>query len=217
MRIVIRKAVESDTEFVIDSIINAEKSGTEKITYCEIFSISEEDFRNILHQILEEEIEGFEFCIKNFLVAQINQKMVGAVSGWIEGTDGMSSSLLKMNAFSFFLSKTKINSSHQNIKIIEEIGIEREIGCLQLDSVYTLPEYRRQGITGILIEAHINQVKKQNPEVKKSQIILMKENLSAMEAYQKAGFTKVLEKYSENRKISEILPGRGKLLLERQL
>lgn len=216
MEIIIRQAIESDSEFIVDAIITAEKSGSEKITYCEIFSISEEDLRNVLHQVLAEEIEGFEFCIQNFLIAEVNGKTAGAVSGWIEGADGMPSSLLKMNAFSFFLPKANIDAAHQRIKIIEEIGIEREAGCLQLDCVYTHPEYRGQGISAKLIDAHLNQAKI-NHKANKSQIILMKENTTALRAYEKAGYRKVLEKCSDNSEIAAILPGMGKILLERQL
>ena len=215
MDIIIRQALAQDTEFLIDSIVNAEKSGREKVTYCQIFSISEEDLRNVLRQILDEEIEGFEFCIQNFLIAELGNKVAGAISGWIEGADGMPSSLLKMNAFSFFLPKAKIDAARQRIKLIEEIAIEREAGCLQLDCVYTIPEYSGQGISGKLIDAHLKQAKKL--QTNKSQIILMKENATALRAYEKAGFHKVLEKVSDNLEIADILPGSGKILLERQL
>ena len=65
----IRKATEKDIPFLIETIIAAEKSGTETIAYCSIFSLGKEEFTELLKNILEEDIQGQELCVSDFLIA----------------------------------------------------------------------------------------------------------------------------------------------------
>ena len=43
MKLSFRKAVEADIEFIVEGIIEAEKSGSDKLPYTTLFDLSEED------------------------------------------------------------------------------------------------------------------------------------------------------------------------------
>src|SRR3989339_169360 len=121
----IRKATEKDIPFLIETIIAAEKSGTETFAYCSIFSLGKEEFTELLKNILEEDIQGQELCVSDFLIAEEKGISVGACCGWIEGENGTSSSL-KANILHYFLGEEKIAEAQGIMKIADALHIERE-------------------------------------------------------------------------------------------
>ena len=48
---VIRKAQIPDIEFIIDTIIESQKSGTNKISYCNIYSLKEVELKDALNKM----------------------------------------------------------------------------------------------------------------------------------------------------------------------
>jgi len=58
---------------------------------------------------------------------------------------------------------------------------------------------------------------KSGPKFNKVQVILLKNNEKALNAYRKAGFTVVQEKQCADKAILQILPGDTKILMERNI
>ena len=59
--LVIREASERDIDFIIETIIEADKSGSNVISACNILNVNEQEYRNILKNILNDNIEGQEY------------------------------------------------------------------------------------------------------------------------------------------------------------
>lgn len=213
----IRKAQESDIQFLIETIIEAEKSGTDKNAYCTLFSLNEDEFKNILKEILLEDIQGQELCISDFLIAEVDGRYAGACCGWIEAKEGNTSASLKTNILYHFLGEERIQKAIPKLKIIEDIQFEKEAGCLQLECVYVKSEFRGQGIVQQLFSAHFKKNKQKFPEFKKAQIILAKTNDTAYKAYFKWGFQLKAEKFSESAEILRFLPANSRILMEKLL
>ena len=108
-RIQVRKAADTDIEFIIETIVRAEKGNGDSISYCKLFNINEGEFRQVLRKILEEGICNFEFSLENFKIAESNRIPVAAYGAWLEGKDGVSSGMLKISAFKSFLKQGKHN------------------------------------------------------------------------------------------------------------
>jgi len=213
-QITIKQATSADKDFIIETIIEAEKSGTDLLSYSAIFNITEQEFIYLLGQILEEDMIGQELCVSGFLIALVNGKYAAAICSWVEGEEGLSS-MLKANALMYFLGKEKFLAAANAIKTIEELNIPREPGAIQLESIYTKKEFRGLGLSKKLIDEHINRHKLRLSAVSKAQIILMQNNLSATITYEKAGFHKYLEKTATTINIEKFLPGNSKLLMEK--
>jgi len=75
----IRRANRADIDFIIETIIEAEKSLTDKISYCNIFSLSESELLDILRNILSEDITGQDLCYSEYLIAEVNGVVAGAM------------------------------------------------------------------------------------------------------------------------------------------
>lgn len=214
-KIAIRRANNKDVEFLVDAIINAEKSGTDKLSYSTIFKIPELEVREILKQMLLQN-EGYcELSIDSFLIAELRGKPVSAVASWIEGEDDVPSAIIKANLLFSFMPSFAL----QNLKLVstmlDKVHIPRKIGALQLESIYTIPEYRGKGIVKLLIDNHITLAKNKMPEINCAQILLSDINVSALNAYMKSDFKLTLHKTSEDPQISAILPSNGTFCLEK--
>ena len=99
---IIRDANIDDAPFLVDTIIEAEKSGTSILTYTTIFGLSESDARKYITLMFEEEIDGCEFSISSFLITEYNGKPVAAVGGWVEGVaEDMPSKVLYPHSFAY--------------------------------------------------------------------------------------------------------------------
>jgi len=210
----IRKATEKDIPFLKEAIIEAEKSGTNKISYCTIFTLAEEKLNEMLYQVLIEDINGQELCISDFLIAEINNEYAGACSAWIEGINGSPSYILKANILFFFLGDKICNKAADNLKLMEDINIAREKNTIQIESVYVNKKYRGMGIGNLLIREQIKMLSEKNISVKKVQIILAKTNENAYKAYQKLGFKTTIEKCSDKKEILNLLPSNCRIMME---
>lgn len=211
----IKKATEYDIPFLVETIVAAEKSGTSVFSYATLFELDENKVKEILTEILSEDIQGQELCVSDFLIAFIDGVPAGAICGWIEGAEGPSS-IIKSNVLMFGFGKEHFGKVLSKASLMEQLTITREEGCLQLESIYVSEKFRGKGIVNALIAAHLSNHKQQTPEVSKAQIILAKDNDSALKAYERAGFTVVLEKFQSNAEILKYLPTQHKILMEKQ-
>lgn len=215
MDFTIRRATLEDIPFIIEVIIEAEKSGTDKLGLSTLFDLSEEEVKTCLYSMLEEEISGCEFSIDSFFIAENNQEKIGAVGGWIEGNndDKLPSAILKANLMSFYVPKENLLKIKEKSDIISGIQIERQEGSYQLEYVYLKPEYRGNGIINSLIEEHVRQAE----SCKNMFVQVFANNIKAIHSYEKVGFIISNTFHSSNSQTKDYLPDDTKLLMIKKL
>ena len=103
--LILRKATIHDISFLIETIIEAEKAGTDILSYATIFELTELEIKNYLEAILREEIDGCELSISSFLVAEKNKNLIAASCAWVECAEGVPSRILKGNLLNYFIPK----------------------------------------------------------------------------------------------------------------
>ena len=210
----IRNAASQDIDFIIETIIEADKGGTSVISACNILNISEEEYKNILKNILQENIEGQEYSLSGFLIAEINGVQVGALGSWIEGAVGVSSYILYSNILLNYLKREKIQEVLSNFKITKEVSFKREEGAIQFEYGYVKEEFRRKGIyTRLMIESIKNHYK-DNKSIPKTQGICFQKNFKSVKAAEKLGFKVTEIKFSDRDELKKIFPYTEKVLLE---
>lgn len=215
--IIIRRATIDDIDFLVDTIIAAEKSGTDNFGLAKLFEISEEEMREYIKAMLDEEIDGCEFSISSFIVAEANGVVIAAFAGWIEGEneDELPSAILKSNLVGYSLPVEKVKNSQSKSDIVRPLQIEREEGTYQLEYSYTIPDYRGKGILGRIIDAHEQEAVSNG--VHKIQVHVFDNNPSAIRSYEKKGF-KVAKRYeSIHPNTSLFFPSNIELLMEKEL
>jgi translation initiation factor 4G len=211
----VRRATDADIPFLVEAITEAEASGSQQISYREIFSLNDRELKDLLTSILSEAIQGCGWSPSEFLIAEQDREAVACCAAWIEAAGGLSSSIIKSQLLIEFLGQEKWGTSKDNLAAAAEINIERTAGVLQIESVYTQHRYRGNGLSGTLIREHLSQAAKNG--TRSAEIQLMKNNAAAIKAYQKAGFAFRSEKGSENTKLEKLLPYHTKVVMVRDL
>lgn len=214
-KLVLRQATLDDMSFIVTTIIEAEKSSTDKIGPANYFEISEEDYRKYLAQMLEEEIDGCEISISSFVVAEYDGKVVAARGGWLEGDneDNAPSAVLRSNMFAFILPKENLLKGQRKHDIVKDIMIERDMGAYQFENSYTAPDFRGYHIMAELDNWHIKRAIEKG--AKKVQVVVCKENEKALKARQRTGFRVVRSYTSHHPLIRDYYPDDTLLLMER--
>ena len=215
--VIIRRATMDDIDFLVDSIVAAEKSGTDNFGLAKLFEISENEMRYYIKAMLDEEIDGCEFSVSSFLVAEVQGKVVSAFAGWVEGQndDELPSSIIKSNLISYCLPIENIKCSKNKCDIVRPLQIERDKDAYQLEYSYTLREYRGKGVLGLIMCAHEQEAIVKG--VKKMQVHVFDNNSSAIKSYEKNGFRVKSRFESDNDLTTSYFPSKIELLLEKEL
>lgn len=217
-KIIIRRATINDIDFIVDTIVAAEKSGTDNFGLANLFEVSESEMRNCIKDMLEEEVDGCELSLSSFLVAEVEGEVVAAFGGWIEGKneDEMPSALLKANLINYYLPKENVLASMEKSDIVKPFQIDREEGAYQLEYSYTKPEYRGKGIMKAIIERHISEYQATTAMGGgKIQVHVFENNTSAIKTYSKCGFS-ISERYESNdSRVLSYFPSNVELLMEK--
>ena len=213
-----REATIKDIPFLVEVVIEAEKSGSDIIGLSKIFGIDELDLRKYLTQIFEEEIDGCEFSVSSFFVAEYESLPVAALGGWIEGEneDGLPSSILKSNLLSYILPREIFSQLHKTSEIIKDIQREREPHTHQIEYGYVKPGHYGKDLYGNLIDKLLEKAKSQNKLVKKSYAQTFEKNIFPIKLLKKSGYKIVKRFESKHPEILNYLPYNVLLLLERE-
>jgi len=209
---IVREATLSDAGYIAKAIIEAEKSGSNVLSYSKVFNISEEEVTDLFINILNEEMDGCEFSISSYLIAEIDNQPAGTIGAWVENKEEPSS-FIKSNMLGYFLPASSISYASREAKITSELIIEHVVGALSLVVAYVSPEHRGKNLFGLLADAHI----KRNPGVSELYLQVMANNLPAVRSYEKYGFTICQSKKTDDMRILNFLPFNEKLLMKKKL
>ena len=214
---IIRQATINDIPFLVQTIVEAEKSGTDRLSYSTIFGLSESDVKKCISEILFEEVDGCELSVSSFLVAEKNSKVVAALSAWIEGNEGIPSAILKGNLLNFFLPKESIRKATLVNHVISSIHIEYIRGTIQIGAGYVEEESRGNNLLGRLTKEIIERLSRRNPEVRAAYAQIFSCNIPSIKTYEKASFVVVSSKESHRSEIIGYLPSDKKILMKMNL
>lgn len=214
----IRKAIHQDIPFLVETIIEAEKSGTEILTYTTIFGLSEDDTKAVLKQILEEEIDGCELSLSSFFIIENDEtnEIAGAIAVWLEGIDEVPSSVLKGNLLNYILPSECIIRAAELSSILKDAHIDNPDGALQLGLVYVSEKYRGKQLVSKLVNNAI-ELYKTIERVDNMYVQVFGNNIRAIKTYEKIGFIEEKRIIANSKKVEEYLPSRIKVLMRKKL
>jgi hypothetical protein len=213
----IRKANIHDVPFLVDTIIEAEKSGTDILSYSTIFGLHEEESRKYIADMLLEEVDGCELSLSSFLVAESNGQVVAALSSWVEGMNNIPSSVLKGNLLSYVLPKECLKRVSAINSIVHTIHFDYIPGSMQKGAGYVIEKFRHRNLLGILTNEMIKNLGKSYPNISEVYTQVFGCNIPALKANEKADFKIVMIKESTNKEIFHYLPSNKKILMKKEL
>lgn len=212
-----RQAQMSDIPFLVETIIEAEKSGTDILSYTTVFGLTEEETRKYMIAMLEEEVDGCELSVSSFLLAESEGQIAAAIAAWIEGEEGVPSTVLKGNLLNYTLPKESIARAMDVNPILRDLHIEYKSDTLQLGLVYVSASFRGKDLVRLLIEEKIRQVGETRSDIGEMLVQVFGDNKPAIRAYEKAGFTTILSKASADARVTNYLPSSNKVLMRKEI
>jgi len=214
---VYRLAGTGDIPFLVETIIEAEKSGTEILSYTTIFGLTEKEAKGYVAEMLEEEIDGCELSVSSFLVAEQDGEVVAALSSWVEAKEGISSAGLKGNLLGFVLPRESILKAASVSPVVRKIHMDYIPGTIQKGAGYVVKEFRHRNLFGLLTEKLIEHLLKSSPDVTEVYTQVFAGNIPAIKANEKIGFKIVDSIESDDETLLKLLPSNKKYLLKKVL
>jgi GNAT superfamily N-acetyltransferase len=211
-----RKAMPKDIPFLADVVIAAEKGVSDKLSYSTLFNLSEDQARKFIIAMFEEEIDGCEFSVSSFLLAEYNGEPVAAFGGWIEGFNGeMPSRVLKSNLISYTFGRECIEFLKTKANVMNGLISEREPLALQLEYLFVSKEHRGKKLTDGLIKGLVDEGMILYPSLKKAQIQVFGNNSNAIKVYEKNGFQVASSYKATDAAVLQFLPFDEKFIMEK--
>jgi len=180
----IRKAETKDLPFIVECILESEKSGGDIFPYSAAFGVSISLFSQILLDVFDEEVNDQPWCLDHWFIAESNDGEAAAgLSAWEEGKGGVSSDFLKAQMLNYFL-KNEWEQSQENLKVLSSVTIPRKPQYVQLEHLYTHPLYRGKGYMKNLIQEAFNSFGNKYFEIQ-----VLESNKHAVSLYEYIGFS----------------------------
>ena len=101
--------------------------------------------------------------------------------------------------------------------VLQGVNIEHKNNTIQLGLVYVSKEFRRNGLVKILIDNHIKSLKQNHKHIDQIYVQVFGNNIAAIKAYKKVGFSIVQTKKSSKKEILNLLPFNEKILMKREI
>lgn len=212
-----RHATLKDVPFLVDTIIEAEKSGTNILTYSTIFGLTEYEARLYITKMFQEEIDGCELSVSSYMIAEYQGQFAASVGAWIEGYDGIPSNIIKGNLLNYILPRKCIEKAALLTSILNETHIECFQNSIQIGVVYVANEYRGMKLAGNLIDRQILRLTEINPKISDIFVQVFGNNTPAIKAYENSQFSVILINEGSNKKVQQYLPSDRKVLMKRNL
>ena len=195
---IFRPATEKDIPFLVDTIIEAEKSGTDKLSYTTVFGLTENETRKYISEMLMEETDHCELSVSSFMIAEKDNQLAAAVAAWEECADGIPSSVLKGNLLNYTLPKGYIEKALSINNLLRELHLECIQGTIQVGLVYVAAAFRGKNLVRILIDKQIERLVKANSDLDEMYVQVFGNNLPAIK---EANDNEILLYLPSNKKI----------------
>jgi hypothetical protein len=214
---IFRNATVADVPFLAKTIIEAEKSGSDKLTYSTVLGLTEEEALQYISEMPLEEVDGCELSISSFLIAERDGHPAATVSAWIEGKTGVSSSILKANLLQYILPESCFLNLREINSVIRELHIDYIHNTIQIGSGFVDSDYRGQRLSARIIDELIDRLRRSDPDVNEAYIQIFSCNIPSLRSSVNQGFKTVLERESLNHEILKYLPSNKKFLVRKEL
>ncbi|NNC94756.1 MAG: hypothetical protein HKN92_04285 [Chitinophagales bacterium] len=161
-----RKATRDDIPFIVETIIQAERSGTNMISYQKVFNLSDDQLREFLMHMLNDETPHHDFTFTSYYLAEYQGRIVGALAGFIEEGDEIPSKIIKGNLMAKHFGIEAWKNAADKLRLLSSIEIDRTPGTLQLEYGFVLPGLKAKGVMSSLHSFIMKEMKLKYPKLK---------------------------------------------------
>jgi translation initiation factor 4G len=212
MDIKIRSATPEDVQFLAWVILTSGRAHVKRGIWEVILGGTEQECLNFLAQLSMTKIPHL-FHYTCFLVAEVDGRLVAALGGYdpkVLGYPALRQAVVEVSREMGFSGPDEA-AMRRSEKVLSCIPDEVE-GAWVVDSVATVPEFRRRGIVSKLLDKILDKGRQQG--FPRAQINMYIGNIPAQKAYEKHGFRILDEKRHPSFEAEIGSPGMVRLLLD---
>ena len=210
--VVIRKATKADISFLVKAIVAAEKSGTYTVNYQKIFNLSDRELFSFLSKILKSEEPNHEFTYTSYYVAELQGRVVAAMSAFIEELDGISSIAIKSAIIPKMIGIENWKKAVPAFRLLGSLYMDRAPGSLQIEYAHTRPNVQAIGLMEKLARTVMRTEKELHPELKFVEVHAIYENSGTARVCRDIGYVTHLVVESENDEVLKYVPSKKRIL-----
>jgi hypothetical protein len=214
---IFRNATVNDVPFLVETIIEAEKSGTDKLSYTTIFRLTEVETRKYLTEMFLEQVDGCSLSVSSFLCAEFDGKVIAAVSEWIEGIYGIPSTVLKGNLLSNFLPKGCLENAFSLNYSLPDLQHEYTPNTIQLGDVYVLKAHQGNNLARLLALKKIELLLYARPDITEAFAQVFDCNIPSIKTCTKMDFKEFKIRECKDKNVMQYLPSCKKILFRKEL
>ncbi len=204
---IIRNATKEDIPFIVNSIIEIEKT-SDSNTYNNLFDCDTETTKKYLTQFLEDDENlDTELSLNTYRVAEIDDKAAGCCSlvftnhHYYQNKGELFPVWLQRNHLDYFLENAK------NLPDIKNASEEKYF----VEYIFVDEQFRGKGMAKKMIDDQMTKIPAKNLYIN-----VLENNISAIEYYEKLGFTKFKSLEIDNQE-NKIYPCLRKLILCKEI
>lgn len=211
MDVEIRSARSDDACFLAWVILTAGRSHCQRGIWDVILGRPEEECLAFLERLAVTETPH-TFHYSGFIVAEVDGRPVAALSGYDPKELGLAKVMLGIQEArqKMRLTESDWMSNRKGIAAILACLPDEAEGAWIIESVATLPEFRRRGLVSRLLEEILQKGRGQGSRL--AQVSVFIGNMPAQNAYEKCGFKVVDEKRHPDFEAETGCPGVARLL-----
>lgn len=213
----IRQATLKDIEFLVETIIEAEKSGTNILSYTTIFGLSEAEAKKYIEKMLEEEVDDCDLSVSGFLIAERKGQAVAALNAWVEGNSGIPSSIIKGNLLNYCLPRESVLMAKSMSHLFSELSMDLISGTLWFGSAYIKPEHRGNLLLVKLCQKHIRESIIHYSHIEEVYCPIFSNNIESIQNFRLLKFNMIKEYVSTSAEILNFLPSNKKVLMMKKI
>jgi len=213
MSVNIRPATPNDSRFISWVMMSAARSHVPRGIWEIMIDGTEEETIDYLEIVATTEVVHL-FHQSIFIIAEVDGVPAAALSGYdpeINGKDNLARAYTEIiNRMGW--GADQFSAAMKRMKPLTTCFPEDAPGAWIIESVATLPEYRRQGLVDALLRQILDDGRANGHEL--AQVSVYIDNLPALNAYQRVGFKIVSEKRDPDWEKEMKCPGITTLLLD---
>lgn len=216
----LRRATSQDAHLLIEAILAAERLplADDRSMYEALLGFDRRECMAFLQFALGQNVAGHQLSYDSFRVLCCGGEPAACCATWIEGVNAAPSSFAVAMLMASFLGKERWAARAPALRIVSATVPKRTQGYLQLETFFVAPRHRGQGlVTRLINEIAFEHSVPESAAALTAEIVLFRENQSAIRAYRAAGFLRSVPTADASSEFIALTGSRGYLHIQRDL
>ena len=209
-----RQAQAKDLDALVNLTINSFHGQNGRSFYESVFDLTAEDYRQLVHNLFQENIPNNEYDLNAYFVLESNGELVSCLAGWKEGEDGIDSERILPMGVLAHVGVEKWAEKQDVIALAAELNLNREKEKIQIENMFLSREFRGTSAFFKIYYQTVDRLFEKYPECNVVQSRFFSSNKLAIRIAKHIGYEIVGENSFDLEPINRYFPNEGLVMTE---